>query len=125
MSTLGNILWVLLGGGLFLFVLYLLGGTLLCLTIIGIPFGIQCLKLSMLALVPFGKRVEGTASATGGLAVFMNILWVLFGGIVLAVTHVSFGLLCAVTIIGLPFARQHLKLATLALVPFGHTVRSR
>jgi uncharacterized membrane protein YccF (DUF307 family) len=123
-STLGNILWILLGGGLFLFLEYLLGGTLLCVTIVGIPFGIQCLKLATLALVPFGKRVEGTASATGSLAVFMNILWILFGGIALAVTHVLFGFLCAITIIGLPFAKQHLKLATLALVPFGHAVRS-
>jgi uncharacterized membrane protein YccF (DUF307 family) len=124
MSTLGNILWIVLGGGIFLFLEYLLGGVLLCLTIVGIPFGIQCLKLSMLALVPFGKRVEGTDSASGFLAVLMNILWILFGGIALAVTHVLFGLLCAITIIGLPFARQHMKLATLALVPFGHTVRS-
>ncbi len=76
MSTLGNILWIFLGGGIVLFLEYLLGGLLLCVTIIGIPFGVQCIKLSMLALVPFGKRVEDTAAASGCLSVAMNVLWI-------------------------------------------------
>lgn len=123
MSVIGNILWVFLGGGVFLFLEYVLGGVLLCVTIIGIPFGIQCIKLALLALLPFGRRVEDTRRASGFLAVVMNVLWILLGGIWIVATHVVFGVLCALTIIGIPFAKQHLKLASLALTPFGHRVR--
>lgn len=123
MSAIGNILWILLGGGLLLFLEYLIGGVLLCVTIIGIPFGVQCIKLSLLALLPFGKRVEDGHGASGCLSVVMNVLWILSGGVTLVATHLVFGLLCAVTIIGIPFAKQHLKLAALALTPFGHTFR--
>ena len=123
MSAVGNVLWIVFGGGIFLFFEYLLGGLILCLTIIGIPFGVQCIKLSLLALVPFGKEVVSTQSGAGCLSVFMNILWILFGGIPLAVTHLLFGILCAITIIGIPFAKQHMKLAALSLTPFGHTFR--
>jgi len=121
-STVGNILWIVVGGGIFLFFEYLLGGVILCLTIIGIPFGIQCMKLSLLALVPFGKEVTHTEKGSGCLSVLMNVLWLLFGGIPIALTHAVFGLLCAITIIGIPFAKQHMKLAALSLTPFGHTV---
>jgi len=123
MSLFGNLLWIILGGGIVLFLEYFIGGLLLCVTIVGIPFGIQCMKLSMLALLPFGRRVEGTPASSGGLAVFMNILWLLVGGIWIVATHLLFGLLCALTIVGIPFAKQHGKLASLALTPFGHTVR--
>jgi uncharacterized membrane protein YccF (DUF307 family) len=124
MSIIGNILWILLGGGIFLFLEYLFGGVILCLTIIGIPFGVQSIKLSMLALVPFGKEVVHTQAATGCLSTFLNIIWIIFAGIAIAVTHVIFGILCAITIIGIPFAKQHMKLASFALTPFGHTFRS-
>ena len=123
MSTLGNLLWIFFGGGIFLFFFYLMGGVLLCLTIVGIPFGVQCIKLSMLALVPFGKDVVQTKSPSGCLSIIMNILWILLGGIEIVITHIVFGFLCAITIIGLPFAKQHIKLAALALVPFGREVR--
>jgi uncharacterized membrane protein YccF (DUF307 family) len=123
MSAIGNILWILLGGGIFLFFEYLLGGLILCITIIGIPFGVQCIKLSLLALVPFGKEVVHTKSGAGCLSLFMNILWILTGGITIALTHVVFGILCAITIVGIPFAKQHMKLAALSLTPFGHTFR--
>ena len=123
MSVLGNVLWILLGGGIFLFLEYLLGGVILCMTIVGIPFGVQCIKLSLLALVPFGKEVIQTKSGSGCLAIVMNILWIFFGGIPIALTHVIFGVLCAITIVGIPFAKQHMKLAALSLTPFGHTFR--
>jgi len=122
MSILGNILWIILGGGLLIFIEYLIGGLVLCLTIIGIPFGIQCFKMSLLGLLPFGKQVVSTESSAGCLSIAMNILWILFGGIQIALSHFVFALLCAVTIIGLPFAKQHLKLAFLALTPFGKSV---
>jgi uncharacterized membrane protein YccF (DUF307 family) len=123
MSLFGNILWILLGGGIFLFFEYFFGGLILCLTIIGIPFGVQCIKLSFLAIMPFGKEVTRTETSSGCLSIFMNILWIIFGGILLAVTHLIFGILCAITIIGLPFAKQHMKLAALSLTPFGYTFR--
>jgi len=123
MTLLGNLLWILLGGGLVIFVEYVLGGVALCLTIVGIPFGIQCMKLGMLGLLPFGRQVVEGEKGLGCLATGMNVLWILLGGIWIALTHLVFAVLCAVTIIGLPFAAQHVKLATLALVPFGKEVR--
>ena len=122
MSILGNILWILLGG-LIIFFEYLVACALLCLTIIGIPFGIQVLKLSFLALVPFGKKVVPKESYSGCLNIVMNIVWIIIGGIWISLTHLVFALLCAITIIGLPFAKQHIKLASLALTPFGKEVR--
>ena len=122
MSILGNILWILLGGGLFLFIEYVISGILLCLTIIGIPFGIQCVKISVLALVPFGKEIKNVEKSTGCLATIMNIIWILIGGIWIAATHLVFAILCAITVIGLPFAKQHMKLAALSLAPFGKEI---
>ena len=121
MSVIGNVLWILVGGGIFLFIEYLFGGVILCLTIIGIPFGVQCIKLSLLALLPFGKEVRTTPSGHGVLSTVLNVIWILFAGLAIGVTHLVFGLLCAVTIIGIPFAKQHLQLASLAMTPFGHT----
>jgi uncharacterized membrane protein YccF (DUF307 family) len=121
MSVLGNILWIVLGGGIFLFFEYLLGGVILCVTIIGIPFGVQSIKLSMLALLPFGKTVVHTKSSQGLLSTILNVVWIIVAGIWIALTHVIFGVLCAITIIGIPFAKQHFKLASFALTPFGHT----
>jgi uncharacterized membrane protein YccF (DUF307 family) len=119
MSLLGNILWIVLGGGLVLFLEYVFSGLLLCLTIIGIPFGVQCFKISVLALVPFGRQVRRSPKSAGALATIMNVIWILIGGIWIAATHVLFAVLCAITIIGLPFAKQHMKLAALSLLPFG------
>ena len=123
MSILGNLLWIFLGGGILVFFGYLIGGVLLCLTIVGIPFGLQCIKLSILGLLPFGKDVVQTESFSGVLAVLMNLLWILVGGFWIAVVHIVFAVLCGITIIGLPFAKQHLKMATLALFPFGSTFK--
>lgn len=123
MSAIGNTLWVILGGGIVLFALYLFGGVILCLTIVGIPFGVQCIKLSMLALLPFGKEVISTGSAFGCISTILNVLWIIVAGLPIAVVHVVIGLLCAVTVIGIPFAKQHMKLATFALTPFGRTFK--
>lgn len=123
MSLLGNILWILIGGGFVLFIEYLFSGVLLCLTLIGIPFGVQCIKLSVFALWPFGHDIQVVRSHSGCLSVMMNVLWILLGGIWISITHIVFGLFWAITIIGLPFAKQHLKLASLALTPFGHEIK--
>jgi uncharacterized membrane protein YccF (DUF307 family) len=118
MSILGNVIWFLFGG-LFIFLEYIISGFLMCLTIIGIPFGVQCMKLSLLGLTPFGRVVSQGETGSGCLTVSMNIIWILIGGIWISLTHLIFGLLFAITIVGIPFAKQHFKLASLALSPFG------
>lgn len=121
MRFLGNIIWLIFGG-LITAIEYFVASLVLMITIIGIPFGIQTLKLGMLALWPFGSEVRETRSAGGCLYTIMNILWILTGGIWIALTHLGFGILLAITIIGIPFARQHFKLAGLALTPFGKEI---
>lgn len=122
MSLLGNLLWIFLGGGIFLFFEYLFGGVVLCITIVGIPFGVQCIKLSVLALLPFGHDVIQRERPVGFLSTVMNLIWIVFGGIWIALTHLIFAILCAITIIGIPFAKQHMKLASLSLTPFGKDI---
>jgi len=119
-----NIAWLILGG--FIVVLaYLLGAILLCITIIGIPFGIQCFKLAGLALWPFGREVREKEPPSGALAVIMNIIWIILPGLELAIFHLLVALVLGITIIGLPLAAQHLKMTRLALLPFGFEVRDR
>ena len=121
MSALGNLLWIILGGFI-IFLLYLFGSFVLFLTIIGIPFGVQTLKLAVLALLPFGKEVRPGERAGGCLYILMNVIWILVAGIEIAIVHLVLALLFAITIIGIPFAAQHLKLAYLVLVPFGSDI---
>ena len=123
MKFLGNIIWLLFGG-LFLALGYLFTGLGLCLTIIGIPFGIQVFKLAGLALWPFGKEVRYKKQTTGCLNTGMNLLWILIGGIWLALGHAITGLVYCITIIGIPFGKQHFKLAAIILTPFGREVVS-
>ena len=101
---------------------YLFGSIVLIITVVGIPFGIQTLKLSVLALLPFGKDVRQGERAGGCLYLIMNVIWLLFAGIEIAIVHVVLALLFAITIIGIPFTAQHIKLAYLALVPFGNDI---
>ncbi|BDD04812.1 YccF domain-containing protein [Aureibacter tunicatorum] len=122
MSFIGNLIWLIFGGVL-IFLEYLVSSILLMFTIIGIPFGIQTLKLAFLALWPFGKRVESIdVGDSGCLSTVMNIIWIFIGGIWISLTHLLFALLLGITIIGIPFALQHLKLAKLALTPFGKQI---
>ncbi|MGD9020700.1 MAG: YccF domain-containing protein [Lysobacterales bacterium] len=121
MSLLLNVLWFVLGGFL-VTIAYILGGLLLCITIIGIPFGIQCFKLSMLGLAPFGREVRETEPPGGCIAIVMNIIWIVLPGLELALLHLLLAALFAITIIGLPFAAQHLKLTRLAILPFGSRI---
>jgi uncharacterized membrane protein YccF (DUF307 family) len=121
MNLLGNILWLIFGG-FAAAIGYLIGGIVLCITIVGIPFGIQCFKLAALELWPFGSRVVSTNSRMGCLAVFCNIIWLICGGLYTALIHLFFAALLTITIIGIPFARQHLKLMELSLMPFGKQV---
>ena len=121
MKFLGNILWLVLGGLLVAFY-YWIVGLLTCITIIGIPFGIQLIKIGTFALWPFGHEVTSGPSDSGCLAIIMNVIWILIGGVEIAVLHLTFGVLCCVTIVGIPFGLQHFKMAFLALVPFGKQI---
>jgi len=121
MNLLGNIIWLVFGG-LIIALEYLLASIILMITIVGIPFGIQTLKLAGLALWPFGKDTRTKVDSTGCLSTLMNVIWILIGGIWISLSHVVFGLILAITIIGIPFARQHFKLASLALTPFGREI---
>jgi uncharacterized membrane protein YccF (DUF307 family) len=121
MNFIGNIIWLIFGGLLAAFG-YIVGGFILCLTIIGIPFGLQCFKIANLVLWPFGRRVVSTGNGTGCLSIIFNIIWLVCGGLYTAVVHLFFAALLAITIIGIPFARQHLKLMELSLMPFGKQV---
>ncbi len=121
MRLLGNIIWVVFGG-LFIAIEYFISSVCLMITIIGIPFGLQTLKLGVLALWPFGSEVKSHDVGSGCLSTLMNVIWIFIGGIWICLSHLLFGILFAITIIGLPFAQQHFKLATLALAPFGKHV---
>lgn len=121
MKTLGNIIWLLFGG-IVICIEYLVASVGLIITIIGIPFGLQTLKLAMLALWPFGKQVKDAGASGGCLNIIMNIIWIFIGGIWICLSHLVFGLLFCITIVGIPFGLQHFKLAGLALTPFGKTI---
>ncbi|KAB1439622.1 YccF domain-containing protein [Candidatus Galacturonibacter soehngenii] len=118
MGCLGNIIWCICGGFLSC-ISWLLIGVLWCITIVGIPIGLQCFKIAGLVLFPFGQEVE----YGGGVGSFLlNLLWIIFSGVPLALESLLMGLLCCITIIGIPFGLQHFKIAKLALMPFGSRV---
>ena len=102
MKLLGNIIWLLLGG-IITSIEYVISSLILMITIIGIPFGLQTLKLARLALWPFGSNIKDNGYSGGCLNIFMNILWIICGGFVICLTHLVFGLLLCITIIGVPF----------------------
>ena len=123
MNFLGNLIWLIFGG--FIAALgYFVGGLVLCFTIVGIPFGLQCFKLAGMVLWPFGKKVVPDSSAGGCLAVVANIIWILVGGIAVTLNHLIMGALLFISIIGIPWARQHFKLLEISLLPFGKKVVS-
>lgn len=123
MSLLGNLIWLFFGG-FEMFIAYICFGLALCLTVVGIPFGLQLIKLSLLALWPFGKEVVNSTQRAGCTSGLFNVLWMLTGGLLLALSHLILGLIYAITIIGIPFASQHFKLAALSFAPFGKEVRT-
>lgn len=119
MSFLGNVLWFIFGG--FLSGLsWLLAGCLWCITIVGIPVGIQCFKIASLSFCPFGKEVIYRG---GAFSLLLNIVWIIFSGLPLAAEHLGFGILLCISVVGIPFGLQQFKLAKLALMPFGTEIR--
>lgn len=105
--------------------LYIIAGLLFCITIIGIPFGIQLMKIGLLSMMPFGSKVVLSEGEMGCLSLVLNIIWILCGGIELAIMHLIIGAIFCITIIGIPFGMQHFKLAKLAVLPFGQLAATK
>jgi uncharacterized membrane protein YccF (DUF307 family) len=121
MKILGNLVWLIFGG-IIIAIEYFIGSIVLMVTIVGIPFGIQTLKMAALAIWPFGRDTRVHSRASGCLYILMNLIWLLSGGIWIALTHAFFGLLLCITIVGIPFGLQHFKLTAVALNPFGRDI---
>ena len=118
MSLIGNIIWLIFGG--FLAGLgYIIGGIALCLTIVGIPFGVQAIKIGVATFAPFGRDGRDYENANSVCNIIFNMIWIILFGWEIAVAHLVHGIILAITIVGIPFAKQHFKLIPLALLPFG------
>lgn len=118
MNVLMNVIWFILGGFIS-FISWGFIGVLWCITIVGIPVGMQCFKFAKMGAAPFGKEIHFSDSGT---SLLINIVWILLGGLALALEEVVLGVLFCITIIGIPFGLQHFKHAKLALLPFGARV---
>lgn len=121
MNIIGNLVWLIFGG-LLSALGYFFGGIILCLTIIGIPWGLQCFKITSLVLWPFGKKVISDSNETGCLSILFNIIWLISGGVYTALVHLVMGILLSLTIVGIPWGQQHFKLIEISLMPFGKKV---
>ena len=118
MRLLGNILWYLLGGfisGL----IWVLAGCFWCVTILGIPIGLQCFKLASISFTPFGREI---LYGGGAISFLVNVIWFLVSGLELALANFLFGCLWCCTVVGIPFGKQFFKIAKLALSPFGASI---
>ena len=123
-NLIGNIIWLIFGG-IFAAIGYFVGGLVLCLTIVGIPFGIKCFKIGAFVLRPFGLQAVNSESSSGCLALLLNIIWILCGGLAAALAHLTFGIILCLTVIGIPFGLQHFKLIEVSLMPFGKRIIAR
>lgn len=113
----GNILWVILGG-FFWFLTDLFAGVFLCMTIIGIPVGLQLFKFAFFVLWPFGKTVKTTNET--GFKLVLNIIWCILGGWEMALGYFMTGALWCITIVGIPFGKQYFKMGLFVMLPLGH-----
>ena len=121
MKFLGNLVWLVLGG-LITAIMYWIVGLVMCITVVGIPFGVQLFKIGMLSLWPFGHELVPTTNDGGCIQLIFNILWIVLGWWEIALTHLTFGLILCCTIVGIPWGVQHFKLALASLLPFGKEV---
>ena len=122
MNSVGNIFWLLLGG-IVIAIIYYIVGLLMCITIIGIPFGIRLFKLGTYALWPFGHELVDGPNEPGCVSVFMNLIWILCGWWEIAILHVICGLIFCITLVGIPMGMQHFKMAVASIFPFGKEIR--
>ncbi len=118
MGCLGNVLWFVFGG-MISGLSWCLAGVLWCITIIGIPVGVQCFKFAALSFFPFGKEIRYGGGAG---SLILNLFWLVLSGLPLAIESAVMGCLLCITVIGIPFGMQHFKIAKLALMPFGAQV---
>ena len=123
MKFLGNILWLIFGG-IIIAIIYYFVGLLMCISLIGIPFGVQLFKLGTYALWPFGHELVNGPNEPGCLSVMMNLIWLVCGWWEIAILHFAFGLLFFVTIVGIPWGLQHFKMAIATVFPFGKEIRN-
>ncbi len=128
MSTIGNFLWFILGG-VVMGLAWWCAGLVAFITIVGIPWGKACFVIGQFSFFPFGKEAISRKDlkqqddiGTGALGLLGNIIWFIFAGVWLAIGHIISALANFVTIIGIPFGIQHLKLAGIALAPIGKTI---
>ena len=121
MRIIGNLLWLIFGG-FQAAIGYFTASIAIAMTIIGIPFALQSLKIGLLCLWPFGADIRDTSSPTGCIRIPLNIVWIVFGGLWSWFCHIFFGLILCITIIGIPFGKQHFKMARLSLAPFGKEI---
>ena len=121
MNLFGNVIWLIFGG-LMAARGYFLGGIVLCITVIGVPWGLQCFKIAGLVLWPFGKKVVSDSDNMGCLSILFNLIWILCGGLYTAVVHIVMGAILCLTIIGIPWGKQHFKLIEISLMPFGKRI---
>ena len=121
MNFFGNVIWLILGG-LMAALGYLFGGFVLCITIVGIPWGLQCFKLAGFVLWPFGKKVVSGTGDMGCLNIVFNLIWIVCGGLYTAIVHLVMGFILCLTIIGIPWGKQHFKLVEISLMPFGKKI---
>lgn len=121
MNVIGNIVWFIFGG-ILLAIMYWLFGLLFCLSIVGIPFGVQLFKIGSFVLFPFGRDLVDGPAATGCLNTLFNVIWIVLGWWEIALSHLVLGLILCCTIIGIPFGLQHFKIALKTLLPFGKQI---
>ncbi len=121
MKFLGNIIWLIFGG-LEAAIGYFTASLALAVTIIGLPWAWQTVKIGILCLWPFGAKITEGDSPSGCITIPMNIIWIIFGGLWACLMHIFFGLLLCITIIGIPWGKQHFKMAGLSLAPFGKDI---
>jgi Predicted membrane protein len=122
MKFIGNICWLLFGG-LIIALIYYIVGLLMCVTIIGIPFGIQLFKFGTYALWPFGHELVDAPGEPGCVSAVMDLVWILLGWWEIAILHLLCGVLFCITIIGIPFGLQHFKMVLPTIFPFGKQIR--
>ena len=124
MKLIGNIFWLILGGLLIALVYYVIG-LLMCLTVVGIPFGVQLFKLGTFSLWPFGHELEFGPGQPGCVSTVMNLIWIVAGWWEVAILHLVAGLLFCISSVGIPFGMQHFKMALSSISPFGQVIKSK
>jgi len=123
MKIIGNIIWMIFGG-LETAIEYFMSSLALMVTIIGIPFAIANIKIGLYVLLPFGQEIIEKPNGGGCIDMILNVIWFFIGGIWIWLTHIIFGVILCITIIGIPFGKKHFQLSKLALAPFSKKVVS-